>query len=173
MEHAVKTKTSFFIPLAALFTWALAPVAGHAYVDVELQSSRHVVGASYVVDGDKLIVYRPSGAVEVNRHAVRSIHERDGELSSDRQNPAVSPSTATKVAANDTASSPSVEDPQRRDHELASKLMQMRIERLAAKQRRDQESMEKIDKEISQLQGERNTNWKKLHSEEASSGDSK
>lgn len=58
-------------------------------------------------------------------------------------------------------------DPATRDRSLAHQLMDLRLNRLAAKQHGDAETMERLAKEIDKLQGERTTNWKKLHPGEA------
>jgi hypothetical protein len=53
-------------------------------------------------------------------------------------------------------------DPKERDQQLSQQLMHMRLDRLAASQRSDQETMKKLDKEIGSLQKERIQNYKKI-----------
>ena len=47
--------------------------------------------------------------------------------------------------------------------DLEAGILHMRLNRLAATQRGDDEALKKLDKQIKSLQGERETNWKKLH----------
>jgi len=152
---------------AALLSLGLAPTASMAYVDIELEGNRHVIGDSYADQGGKLVVYRPSGAVEVDRALVRSIHERSGDMPSDVQRFAVPEAAAPASASAPSTGAPSAgvrsKDPQARDRELATKLIDIRMNRLAAMQRGDDAAMKKLDKEINTLQGERTGNWKKLH----------
>jgi hypothetical protein len=153
--------------VAVLLSWSLAPGVSHAYVDIELEGNRHVIGDSYVDQGGKLVVYRPSGAVEVDRASVRSIHERSGDMPSAVQRFAVPDAAAPASASAPSTGAPSAgvhsKDPQARDRELATKLIDIRLNRLAAMQRGDDAAMKKLDKEINTLQGERTGNWKKLH----------
>jgi hypothetical protein len=150
---------------AALLAMTLAPNAASAYVDVELMGNRHVIGDSYVDQGAKLIVYRPSGAMEVDRAQVRSIQEHEGSMPNDVQRFAAPEASSAATSASTTAPATVIrsKDPQTRDQELSGKLMDMRLDRLAAKQRGDETTMKKLDKEIHTLQDERNSNWKKLH----------
>ncbi len=155
---------------AVLMTWGLGSAIGYAYVDIELDGNRHVVGESYSAEGNKLVVYRPSGAVELDRTSVRSIHEGTGHMPADVQSssvsaaadaaspPAPSGPTSSGASAHTTA-----KDPQARDDELAHKLMNMRLDRLAAAQRGDDTTIKKLDKQIDTFQAERQANWKKLH----------
>ena len=160
--------------LSVLFAAALAPVAVRAGVDIELEGNRHVLGSSYTDQGGKLIVYRPSGAVEVDRASVRSIRQYDGDAAADKQALALpqSGASAPAVSAPDALSSATTpvraKDPEARDRELGARLMKMRIDRLAATQRGDHDAAKKLEKDIQKFQGERNTNWKKLHPEDTS-----
>ena len=153
--------------VGALLSWSLAPSASLAYVDIELEGNRHVIGDSYADQGGKLVVYRTSGAVEIDRSSVRSIHERSGDMPSDVQRFAVPDTAAPASASAPSTGAPSAgvhsKDPQARDQELATKLIDIRLNRLAAMQRGDDAAMKKLDKEINTLQGERTGNWKKLH----------
>ena len=155
----------FASAVALTVAWVFAPVSVAAYVDVELDGNRHVIGASYAVEGGKLIVYRQTGAVEIDRNTVRSIHERDGDGPADR----TAPSTATPqhADAKTAAANGRVNDRQARERELASRLMAMRIDRLAAKQRGERDTAEKLEKDIRHLQSERTANWYELHPEDA------
>jgi len=83
--------------IAAMGFW-FGAVPAHAYVDIELNNGRHVVGESYGRQGEKLIVYRHLGAIEIDRGAVRSIQERTGEMPAEAQRniePAVGSSEGT------------------------------------------------------------------------------
>jgi hypothetical protein len=155
--------------VALTVAWVFAPVSAVAYVDVELDGNRHVIGTSYAVQGAKLIVYRQTGAVEINRDTVRAIRERDGAAPSDH--PVASTATPqhanAKTAAAIRPTDGRVHDPQARERELASRLMAVRIDRLAAKQRGEHDTVEKLEKDIRQLQGERTANWSELHPEDA------
>jgi hypothetical protein len=53
-------------------------------------------------------------------------------------------------------------DPQEREHQLAHQLIHVRLDRLAASQRGDQDTMKKLDQEIGALQKERIENYKKI-----------
>ena len=157
--------------IARVFAAAIAAssmvgvTVSRAYVDIELDSGRHVKGDSYSSQDDKLVVYRPSGTVEIDRATVRSIREVEGS-SGDEVSPApppvgVAPSTAAASAV-PPAASPAAKDPKAREHELSHKLVNIRLNRLAASQRGDEETMKKLDKEIHSLQAERISNYKKL-----------
>ena len=154
----------------ALLVWGFASAAG-AYVDIELEGGRHVIGESYSADGQRLTVYRPSGVLELDRSTVRSIQERAGNMGGDMQSsslPAADGSGAPAPGAHKdtTALSHAVaKDPEAREHELAHSLIDTRLERLAAMQRGDDATIKKLDKEINKLQTERQSNWKKLHPE--------
>jgi hypothetical protein len=172
-------KTSRLIP-AALAVGILGAATSHAYVDIELDGNHHVIGETYSAAGDKVIVYRPSGAIELDRAAVRSIQERSGEMPAGVQSVSSGAATSARGASSsggasfDAASADtgattqrSVKDPKAHDEQLGHELVQMRLNRLAAKQRGDDETIKQLDKEIKARQAERETNWKKL---EATSG---
>jgi hypothetical protein len=173
-------KTSRLIP-AALAVGILGAATSHAYVDIELDGNHHVIGESYSAAGGKVIVYRPSGAIEVDRAAIRSIQERSGAMPAEVHS--VSSGTATSSrgasssgdaslgavsAGSGATTQTSVKDPKARDEQLARELIQMRLNRLAAKQRGDDETIKALDKEIKTRQSERESIWKK---QEPSSGD--
>ena len=173
----MKTKKTRAFALWVLVASALAPVAVRAGVDVELEGNRHVLGSSYTDEGGKLVVSRPSGAVEIDRASVRSIRQYDGDAAADQQalaaphSGASSPAASAPDAVSSAATQIRAKDPEARDRELGSRLMKMRIERLAAAQRGDHEAAKKLEKDIQKFQGERNTNWKKLHPEDTSGDD--
>jgi len=161
---------------AAFGVWILGAATSYGYVDIELDGNRHVIGESYSAAGDKLVVYRPSGAIEVDRAAVRSIQERSGEMpaeahsvSSGVATSSGGPSSGAASAGVGATTQTTVKDPKARDEEVAHELLDMRLNRLAAKQRGDDETIKKLDKEIKTRQTERESIWKKL---EATSGDS-
>jgi len=84
---------------AAIAALTLNVASAQAYVDIELDGGSHVKGESYSSspESGKLVVYRPSGAIEIDRSKVRSIREVDGSLTEDA---ALSrPSAATAPAA--------------------------------------------------------------------------
>ena len=124
-----------------------------AYVDIELEGNRHIVGDSYQSDGDKLTVFRPSGAIDVPRSSVRSIQQLPGALPS-AQDAAASSGPSAKAAS-------SVKDPGQRDRDLAYQLLDIRMQRLTAQQRGDDAAMKTLDAQIKTLQGERNSPSKK------------
>jgi len=152
--------------LVLLLASCFAPVLGHAYVDVELEGGRHVIGEYYTTDAAKLTVYRPSGAIEVDRATVRAIREPSGDMPAEVQSassaPARTDSSAAAISSPHASAAP-VKDPAQRENELAHQLVDTRLDRLAAMQRGDDEAMKKLDKQIKNLQGERQENWKKLH----------
>jgi hypothetical protein len=161
---------------ALLLAGSVAPPLVAAYVDVELDGNRHIIGESYAADDTKLTVFRASGNVEVDRSVVRSIRELPGEMPTDVQSATAqsvsAPAPATSVAGS-SASSPSEArsdlptDPSERDEALANSLMHLHLNRLAARQRGDDEALKKLDTEIDKAQAERKKNWKKLHPGEA------
>jgi len=154
--------------LAALVgIWALHPRPIHAYVDVELEGNGHVIGESYASHGDKLTVFRPSGAVELDRSSVRAIHERSGDLpiatgngTGTELSSAVRAPAATGPSSIGTSQA-QPKDRQTQDRELAKKLMNMRFERLTAMQRGDDATVKSLDKGINKFQSERSALWKK------------
>jgi hypothetical protein len=170
MEPRLKTTSiaqTFAVAIAASML-SMAPT--HAYVDIELDSGSHVKGESYFSEGDRIMVYRPGGAIEVDRAKVRAIREVEGSLN-DTVAPAqpsaaapstMAPSAAAKIAPALPAALPETKDPKQRDNELSHQLMHMRLDRLAASQRGDEETMKKLDKEIGSLQKERIKNYKKI-----------
>lgn len=169
--------THLLRPLSALlFAAALSPPLARAYVDVELEGNRHIVGDSYAVEGTKLMVYRSSGNVEVDRSAVLAIHERPGDAPTDVQRPvarsesapaAAAPSSRSSDGGVEAAPSTHTTDPAAREEELGRSLMNLHLDRLAARQRGDDEALRKLDSEIGKLQTERKQNWKKLHPDAA------
>jgi hypothetical protein len=72
------------------------------------------------------------------------------------------PAPAQAAVSAPAASSPVIKDPKERENELARQLMFVRLDRLAASQRGDQETLKKLDKEIGSLQKERIQNYKKI-----------
>jgi hypothetical protein len=150
----------------ALFAAALAARAAFAYVDVELDGGHHMIGDSYVAQGDKLVIYRPSGAVEVDRAAVRSIQEHSGSAAGDVQSFSVpskpAPSSPTSPKPRVAPPAPA-KDPAERERELGRQLVTTRLDRLAAEQRGDEEAQKDLEKQIRTLTAERQANWKKLH----------
>ena len=162
-------------PSAALAVWILGAATSYAYVDIELDGNHHVIGESYSAAGDKLVVYRPSGAIEVDRATVRSIQERAGEMpaevhsvSSGGSTSSGGPSSSAASAGVSATTQSPPKDPKARDEELAHQLLDMRLNRLAAKQRGDDDTINKLDKEIKTRQAERESIWKK---EKPASGD--
>jgi hypothetical protein len=161
----VSIARTFAVVIAA---GTLAGPMSHAYVDVELEGGAHVKGDSYSSSSEtgKLIVYRPTGAIEIDRSKVRSIREVEGSLSepaAPSQPSATVASTApSKAAPPPPPTLPETKDPKERDQQLSQQLMHMRLDRLAASQRGDQETMKKLDKEIGSLQKERIENYKKI-----------
>jgi hypothetical protein len=164
MKIAPMART-FALTLAASLLGASTSLA---YVDIELEGGRHVKGESYSAQAGKLVVYKPSGAVEIDRSTVRSIREVEGSLNEPAAVPAEPPAAApppapAKAAVSPpAASSPVNKDPKERENELARQLMFVRLDRLAASQRGDQETLKKLDKEIGSLQKERIQNYKKI-----------
>ena len=79
------------------------------------------------------------------------------------------PSSAAPSGGIGAPTQTTVRDPKARDGELAHELLEMRLNRLAAKQRGDDETLKTLDKEIKTRQAERESIWKKL---EPTSGDS-
>jgi len=157
----------FAVAIGAL---AMPVCAAHAYVDIELDSGSHIKGESYSSspDSGKLVVYRPSGVMEIDRSKVRTIREVEGSLTEDaalsQPSAATVPATplAPVSAAPASTASQQTKDPKERDVELSHQLMNMRLNRLAASQRGDQDTMKKLDKEIGSLQKERIDNYKKV-----------
>jgi hypothetical protein len=158
---------TFAVAIAAL---TLSVPSAHAYVDIELDGGSHVKGESYSSspESGKLVVYRPSGAIEIDRSKVRSIREVEGSLSEpaalSQPSAAMAPAApvAPVSAAPASAAPQQTRDPKERDQQLSHQLMHMRLDRLAASQRGDQDTMKKLDKEIGSLQKERIDNYKKV-----------
>jgi hypothetical protein len=155
---------------AAIAALTLSVPPALAYVDIELDGGSHVKGESYSSSPEtgKLIVYRPSGAIEIDRSKVRSIREVDGSLTDDAalSQPSAATAPAAPVAPVSVAPASTApqqtKDPKERDRQLSHQLINMRLDRLAASQRGDQETMNKLDKEIGSLQKERIDNYKKI-----------
>ena len=157
---------------AAIAALTLSAPSAHAYVDIELDGGSHVKGESYSSSPDtgKIVVYRPSGAIEIDRSKVRAIREMEGSLIDDaaRSQPSAATAPAAPIASVPAATAPSTaapvqtKDPKERDRELSHQLMHMRLDRLAASQRGDQDTMKKLDKEIGSLQKDRIDNYKKV-----------
>jgi len=158
MKHHLRL--GFAAALAAVW---MVPAIAAAYVDIELDNGRHVVGDSYKDAGAKLVVYRPAGAVELDRANVRSIKELAGRTPSDRQQ-TIEPSQASEPssglatfdlghasAATGAAATPS----QLRAKEITAKLFEVYRFRLAAKNRGDEAEYAKLDKEAERLNKER------------------
>jgi hypothetical protein len=151
------------VPLVAVATvaYALVPALSIAYVDVELDNGRHVAGESYEDRGDKVVVHRPLGAIEVDRATVRSIRELSGEMPADVQRN-LSPAAAAALQSSSSQAQPSrggaavaSTDPQARQREITAKLFEVYRVRLAAKNRGDDAEFQKLDKEATQLENER------------------
>jgi hypothetical protein len=152
---------------ALLFAGSVSPTLALAYVDIELDGNRHIVGDSYSASDTKLVVYRRSGNVEVDRASVRSIREVQGEMPTEVQQPVARPASepASASSASVSAAAPPTHaaDPAARDEELGRSLMDLHLNRLAARQRKDAEALKKLDAEIGKVEAERVKNWKKLH----------
>jgi hypothetical protein len=166
MDGRMKIANTVRPLIAALLVSGIAPSLGRAYVDVELDGGRHVIGQYYTADGAKLTVYRPSGAIEVDRASARAITEKPGDMPAEvRSGADVPPTTASNAVS--AKSAPAIaapaKDPAERDRQLGHQLIHMRLNRLAALQRGDDEAMKKLDGQINTLQGEWQANWKKLH----------
>jgi hypothetical protein len=170
MEPRVRALSISQAFAAAIAAITLGAPSTHAYVDIELDSGAHVKGESYSSSPEaaKIVVYRPSGAIEIDRSKVRAIREVGGSLSDDaalsQPSAAMAPATHVApalVAPASTAPQPT-KDPKERDRELSHQLMTMRLDRLAASQRGDQDTMKTLDKEIGSLQKERIENYKKV-----------
>jgi len=138
-----------------------------AYVDIELNNHQHVLADSYRAEGNKLIVYRPSGGMEIDRATIKSIQERDGELP--REAPRAA--TAEEPAATDASPQPAAaapraapSDPRHRDNELSRRLIYIYGDRLAAKNRGDKQEVERLEKEAKPLERERAALQKALES---------
>ena len=152
------TKRSCPIWIGAAFA-ALISSPAAAWVDVELDNGRHVIGESVQPQGDKLVVYRPIGAIEVDQKTVRSIQQRSGEMPADAQrNLAPSVSATLESPDSPSASLPATSaatDPDSRRREITTKLFEVYRLRLAAKNRGDDEAFQKYEKESKQLEHER------------------
>ena len=59
-------------------------------------------------------------------------------------------------------------DPAEREDALSSKVMELHLSRLTARQRGDDAAVEQIGKQLDQVNTERKQNWKKLHPEDTS-----
>jgi len=171
---SMKTCRRLFVGLAVSL---LGTATSHAYVDVELDGNRHVIGESYSSVGDKVTVYRPSGAIEVDRAVIRSIQERSGEMpaelhstSSGSATSSAAPRSGAPSGGVGASTETTVKDPKARDEELSHELINMRLNRLAAKQRGDDETMNTLDKEIKTRQSERESIWKKQGQASGESG---
>jgi len=130
-----------------------------AYVDVELDGGRHIVGDSYQSDGEKVTVFRPSGALDVPRNSVRSIQQLPGALPN--ANDAGASASSGPSSGGSGRATASIKDPGQRDRDLAYQLLDIRMQRLTAQQRGDDAAMKKLDAQIKTLQGERNSLAKK------------
>jgi hypothetical protein len=155
-------QTPFFVLAVAAAACALVPTLATAYVDIELDNGRHVAGESYEDHGNKLVVHRPVGAIEVDRTTVRSIRELSGEMPADVQrNLSPAASAALQSSSPPAQSSRGVaaasSDPQARQREITAKLFEVYRVRLAAKNRGDDAEFQKLDKEATQLVNERAT----------------
>ena len=152
-------KTLYRFGLAAALVAIQFPLAAvDAYVDIELDNGRHVVGETYKDEGAKLVVYRPIGKVEVDRTSVRSVRELLGAMPSDAQKtiaPASAPESSTSAVSSVQRAGPSSSAPDARAREITSKLFEVYRFRLAAKNRGDEESFAKFDKEATRLVQER------------------
>jgi hypothetical protein len=156
-------RTPFSVLAVATAACALVPALATAYVDIELDNGRHVAGESYTDQGDKLVVYRPLGAIEVDRATVRSIRELSGEMPADVQRN-LSPAASAALQSSSPPAQPSrggaevaSSDPQARQREITAKLFEVYRVRLAAKNRGDDAEFQKLDKEATQLENERAT----------------
>ena len=149
----MRTPATVFI-LAASCLFATPTLA---YVDIELDGNRHIVGDSYQTDGEKLTVFRPSGAIDVPRSTVRSIQQLPGALPTEPSSNAAGASATSSGASAKSV----VKDPGQRDRDLAYQLLDIRMQRLTAQQRGDDAAMKKLDAQIKTLQGERNGLTKK------------
>ncbi len=166
-------RTPFPVLAVATVACALAPALATAYVDIELDNGRHIAGESYTDQGDKLVVYRPLGAIEVDRATVRSIREVSGEMPADVQRN-LSPAAVAALQSSSSPAQPSrgaasaaSSDPQARQREITAKLFEVYRVRLAAKNRGDDAEFQKLDKEATQLENERLS----LHKRETPTGE--
>jgi len=100
---------------AAIAALTLNVASAQAYVDIELDGGSHVKGESYSSspESGKLVVYRPSGAIEIDRSKVRSIREVDGSLTEDAalSRPSAATAPAAPIASVPAATAPSTAAP--------------------------------------------------------------
>jgi hypothetical protein len=139
---------------------AAVPVSATAYVDVELANGRHVIGESAQTQGTKLVVYRPSGNLEVDQATVRSIQERSGTMPAEPAGPksgSETPEADSSAPSSPTGHRPpaTAKDAAAREREITNKLFEVYRYRLAAMNREDKAAFEKLDKESKQLENER------------------
>lgn len=149
----------------------IIPRAVLAYVDVELDGNRHMIGDSCETKGDKLVIYRPSGAIEVNKAEVRSVQEREGTAAGDLQSSSIPdpPSQSSGNAPTVHAATRSPEkDLAKRDGAVVHQMIMLRLDRLGAVNRHDDTAVKNFDKQLKTLDAEHKETSKKLR--EASEG---
>lgn len=147
------------LALAALCLFL--PSRAIAYFEIELRDGGKVLADSYRVEGEKLLVFRGEIALELDRGAVKAIHDRNTDRA-----PVESRATSASEPAADPgpAARPSVEaavvpkDSTALENNLTRKLILSNRDLLFAENRGDDEqSIRKRKEEIQKLQKDRET----------------
>ncbi|MGH7819760.1 MAG: hypothetical protein ACREQ9_08305 [Candidatus Binatia bacterium] len=164
--------TRFRFALLAGGLGLLFASGAQAYFEVELTTGGTVLASSYTEAGAKLLLYRPSGVLEVDRTAVKEIRERSGavpEAAAPKPIAEPAPAPVRQQKAEIVESAPSVvipqgEDPAKVERALTMKLILANRDMLFARNAgEDEKSLEKRKKEIERIQKQRETIQKQLH----------
>lgn len=142
--------------LASLF--GLARV--EAYVEVELDSGRVVVGNVFQERERTIVVYSPSGSVEIDRAKVRRVEEHVGNLPSITAPSRPLPPAPSVVSGRLPKRPPESfgrdeKDPAIRDEKLARQLIFLYRDRAMAMNHNDRQAVDALTAQIEALEAER------------------
>ncbi len=152
-------KTHHALGFSVLFGVAVVPGA-QAYVSVEMDNGRVVVGNVYQELERKIVVFSPSGAVELERAKVRRIDEHEGNVPADLAGPSTPLKSPAVVSGRvperpKPTSGKDEKDPKKRDDTIARQLIFLYRDRAMARNNKDLAAVDLLNTRIQELEAER------------------
>lgn len=147
-----------FVIAASLLASLLGLARVEAYVEVELDSGRVIVGNVFQDKERTIVVYAPSGTVEIDRAKVRRVEEHAGNLPAIVAAP---PPPAPSVVSGRLPTRPpgtfdrDEKDPAVRDDGLARRLIFLYRDRAMAMNHGDRQAVDALTSQIEALEAER------------------
>lgn len=156
--------SSGWLPLAGgALLFHFSGARAEADVDIQLREGGSVVARSYEVRDDKILIYRDTGELELDRSDVVAIHERRVDAGDDGAAASAAPVAASSAPAAANAAAPepvsnaaTADDPSALERSLTRSLILANRDLFFAQNRReDAEAIEKRKDEIKKLERQR------------------